>query len=52
MSGKRMNNPRGVAPIGDLRSKPVGDPDAPLRQGQQHHAAVRTDAPATSGVPI
>src|SRR6201990_2174686 len=44
--GKRMNNPRRVAPIGDLRSKPVGDSHAPLRQGQQHHAAVRTDAPA------
>ena len=44
--GKRVNNPRRVAPIGDLRSKLVGDPHAPLRQGQQHHAAVRSDAPA------
>src|SRR5690242_9718845 len=42
--GKRMNNPRRVAPIGDLRSKPGGDPDAPLRQSQQHHATVGTDA--------
>jgi hypothetical protein len=42
--GKRMNNPRRVAPIGDLRSKPVGDPEAPLRQSQQHRAAVGTDA--------
>src|SRR5690349_20685307 len=46
---KRMNNPCRVAPIGDLRSKPVGDPDAPLRQSQQHRAAVRTDAATIKG---
>jgi hypothetical protein len=32
---KRMNNPCRVAPIGDLRSKPVGDADASLRQSQR-----------------
>src|SRR5689334_21503676 len=42
--GKRMNNPRRVAPIGYLLCTPVGDPDAPLRQSQQHHATVGTDA--------
>ena len=44
--GQRVHNPRRVAPIGDLRSKSVGDPKAPLSQRQQHHAAVGTD-PAT-----
>jgi hypothetical protein len=41
-----MNNPRRVAPVGDLRSKPLGDPEASLRQSQQRHAAIGTDAPA------
>jgi hypothetical protein len=47
--GKRVNNPRPVAPIGDLRSKPGCDPHATLRQCQQHHAAVGTDATAIKG---
>ena len=44
--GKRMNDPRRVARIGDHRSELVGDPDAPLGRGQQHHAAIGTDAAA------
>jgi len=42
--GKHMNNPRRVAPVGDLRSKPLGDPKASLRQSQEHRTAVGTDA--------
>ena len=44
--GKRVNNPRRVAPIGGLRGQACRDPEVPLRQRQQHHPAVRTE-PAT-----
>src|SRR5689334_7365169 len=47
--GNRVHNPSRVAPVGDLRSKPVGNPEASLRQSQQHRAAVGTDAATIEG---
>src|SRR5690242_12144543 len=46
---KPVHNPRRVAPIDDLCGKPRGNPHAPLRQGQQHHAAIGTDAATIEG---
>jgi hypothetical protein len=40
---QRVNNACPIAPIGDLRSKPLSNRHAPLRQSL-HHAVVGTDA--------
>src|SRR5579872_4660701 len=44
-----MHDPRRVASIDDLGGQPVGDAGATLRQPQQHHAAIGTEAATIEG---
>ena len=44
--GERVNHPRRIAPIGDHGRELLGDPHPSRCRGEQHHAAVRRQAPA------
>ena len=43
---QRMDHPRGIAPIGDARSKPFANPHPSLGLRQQQHPAVRGEPAA------
>jgi hypothetical protein len=46
-NGEQTSSPLCViAPVGDQPGEPIGDADATLCLGQQHHAAVRGDSSA------
>jgi hypothetical protein len=47
--GQQMDDPVRIALVGDHPGELVGDTKAPLRLGQEHHAAVRGDPSAIKG---
>ena len=47
--GQQVSNPLRIAAVRDHRGEPLGDAEPPFRLGQQHDAAVRTEAPAIEG---
>ena len=47
--GKQMDDPVRIALVGDYPSELVGDTEAPLRLGEEHHPAIRRDPSAVEG---
>jgi len=47
--GEAVGDTGRIAPVRDQPGQPLGDPKAPLRQGKQHHAAVRCEATSVEG---
>ena len=44
-----MDDPVRIALVGDYPSESVGDTEAPLRLGEEHHPAIRRDPSAIEG---
>ena len=47
--GEAVGDAGRIAPVRDQPGQPLGDPEAPFRQRQQHDAAIRGEAPAVEG---
>jgi hypothetical protein len=44
-----VDDPVRIAAVRDYPGEPIGDTDAPLRLGEEHHPAIRGDASAIEG---
>lgn len=47
--GQQMGDPVRIALVRDHGGEPLGDAEPPLRLGQQHDTAIRTEPPAIEG---